>query len=253
LFYGIFHPQVIFNFLFGIVTEIAEFHKRCGGPLKNFNDSEYFREIKKHVFLSKSSFFHSGFGNIHPWEAQVMAELVHFFKPKTLFEIGTFNGFSTLHLAQNSPEDAVIYTLDLPQDKKEILLKHDPFKAYRDVYTMKMNSRRLFHDREEAKKITELFDDTLHFNFFPYYGKMDFVFIDTSHSYQYVKSDTVNAFKMLRPGGMILWHDFDFIHPSVYLLVKEVARQKTVYFIPRTRWALYIHDEENQKRPLNLD
>ena len=32
--HGLLHPEVIFNFLFGVVTEIAEFHKRCGGAVK---------------------------------------------------------------------------------------------------------------------------------------------------------------------------------------------------------------------------
>src|ERR1044071_1525579 len=32
---------------------------------------------------------------------------------KNIFEIGTFHGYTALHLAMNSPEDAVVYTLDL--------------------------------------------------------------------------------------------------------------------------------------------
>lgn len=39
---------------------------------------------------------------------------------------------------------------------------------------------------------------------------MDFVFIDGSHSYEYVLNDSKQAIKMLRNGkGVILWHDYD--------------------------------------------
>ncbi len=40
---------------------------------------------------------------------------------------------------------------------------------------------------------------------------MDFVFIDASHTYEYVLSDSRAALKLLRRGGgtkVILWHDY---------------------------------------------
>ena len=38
---------------------------------------------------------------------------------------------------------------------------------------------------------------------------MDFAFIDGSHSYDYVASDTRNVLKMMNhKKGVILWHDF---------------------------------------------
>ena len=35
------------------------------------------------------------------------------------------------------------------------------------------------------------------------------MFVDGSHSYEYVLSDTEAAWKMVKPGGLILWHDYD--------------------------------------------
>ena len=38
---------------------------------------------------------------------------------------------------------------------------------------------------------------------------MDFVFVDASHAYDHVLSDSINALKMLRNGvGIIAWHDY---------------------------------------------
>jgi len=243
LLYGLLHPSVIFNFLFGVVTEIAEFHKRCGGLVKNFKESNIYKDMTDVICFSKSNCLNTGFGTIRPIEAQVLAALVVHLKPKTIFEIGTYTGFSTLHLERNSPSDATIYTLDLPYDKTEIALKNDLNEAHRDIKNINLNERRYFHDDEGGKKIIELFGNSRTFDFSPYYGKIDFIFIDANHSYAYVKSDTENALKMLSNQGAILWHDYDFIHPGVFKLINEIAREKRIFYIERTRYALLINNE----------
>ena len=247
LLYGIFHPQVLFNFLFGVVTEVAEFHKRCGGPVKNFKDSRLYQDICQAVLFPKSNCFNVGFGNIRPMEAQVLGALVQILQPKAIFEIGTYNGFSTLHLAKNSPPNSRVYTLDLSPNvdgnKDSSDLKHDLREAHGDIKTMKANSTRWFHQDECRKKIVELFGDSRHFDFSPYDQNVDLVFIDANHSYSYVKSDTENALKMLSPGGVILWHDYDFIHPGIFSYLNELAQQRKIYYIERTRFALLINNE----------
>jgi len=50
------------------------------------------------------------------------------------------------------------------------------------------------------------------------------VFVDAGHTYRYVKSDTEKALKMLRPGGVILWHDYmQLLHPDVVQCLCEKA------------------------------
>jgi predicted O-methyltransferase YrrM len=243
LLYGLFHPSVIFNFSFGVVTEIAEFHKRCGGVVRNFKGSKVYQDMTGALCFAKSNCLNAGFGTIRPIEAQVLAALVMHLKPGTIFEIGTYTGFSTLHLARNSPFDATIYTLDLPYDKTEITLRNDLNEAHRDIKNINLNEKRYFHADEERKKIVELFGDSMTFDFSPYFGKMDFIFIDANHSHAYVKSDTENALKMLSDRGVILWHDYDFIHPGVFKVINEAAKTKRIYYIERTRYALFINRE----------
>lgn len=243
LLYGLLHPSVVFNFLFGVVTEIAEFHKRCGGKVKNFKESRIYSEITKTLRFSQSNCLNADFGTVRPTEAQVLASLVSFLKPKTIFEIGTYTGFSTLHLKRNAPCDAVIYTLDLPRDKTGIILKNDLNEAHRDIKNIDLNEGRYFHEDDDNGNIIELFGDSRGFDFSPYYGKIDFVFIDANHSYTYVKSDTQNALKMLTARGVILWHDYDFIHPGVFRFINEIAREKKIFYIERTRYALLINGE----------
>ena len=243
--YGIFHPSVIFNFLFGVVTEIAEFHKRCGRRVKNFKESKTYKDIITTVRFSQSNCLNADFGTVRPIEAQVLASLVSYLKPGTIFEIGTYTGFSTLHLKRNAPSDSIIYTLDLPPDKTGIVLKNDLNEAHRDIKNINLNERRYFHNDNDRKTIIELFDDSMIFDFSPYFGKIDFIFIDANHSYAYVKSDTENALKMLSSHGAILWHDYDFIHPGVFRLINEIAREKKIFYIERTRYALLV-DSESQ-------
>ena len=131
-----------------------------------------------------------------------------------------------MHFEENASADTIVYTLDLPQDKTGIKLKNDLSEAHRDIKNINMNAPRQFHGRSKEGRIVELSGDSMSFDFSPYRGKMDFVFIDASHSYPYVKADTKNAFKMLSPQGIILWHDYDFIHPGVFRVVNEIAQEK---------------------------
>lgn len=239
--YGLLHPGVIFNFLFGVVTEIAEFHKRCGGLVRNFKETKMYRDILQKNYFPKSNCFNAGFGNVRPMEAQVIATLAAHFKPKTVFETGTYDGFSTLHFEENAPADAVVYTPDLPRDRTGIKLKNALSEAHRDIKNINMNASRQFHGKSKQGRIIELFGDSMTFDFPPYYGKMDLVFIDANHSYSYVKVDTKNAFKMLSPQGIILWHDYGFIHPGVFRLVNEIAKEKKVFYIERTRFAIFFN------------
>lgn len=68
--------------------------------------------------------------------------------------------------------------------------------------------RYIFENCKAASKITCLFGDSATFNFSSFYEKVDFFFIDGAHSYEYVRSDTLNALKCCHQGSVIAWHDF---------------------------------------------
>ena len=55
-------------------------------------------------------------GNVTLLELLVLSRLVRERQPQSLFEIGTFDGRTTLALAMNADTDAIVYTLDLPQN-----------------------------------------------------------------------------------------------------------------------------------------
>lgn len=89
-----------------------------------------------------------------------------------------------------------------------------------------------FKGQPEASRIEPLTGDSATFDFGPYLGKMDAIFIDASHSYSYVKADTEAALKMLSPQGTILWHDYP-AYPGIFAYLNELgaALDRKIYHI----------------------
>jgi predicted O-methyltransferase YrrM len=142
-------------------------------------------------------------GNVSVTELLVLATLVRRVQAKRIFEIGTFDGRTTLNFAANAP-DAEVHTLDLPQDQQSALT----IKIGDEKYIEKPKSGSRFVGTAEASRIVQHFGDSATFDYTPFVGMMDFVFVDGAHSTEYVQSDTEKALQMLRPGGIIAWHDY---------------------------------------------
>src|ERR1019366_6589079 len=56
-------------------------------------------------------------GNVSALELIILAKIAHLVQARMVFEIGTFDGRSTLNLAANSSDDARVYTFDLPPEQ----------------------------------------------------------------------------------------------------------------------------------------
>jgi predicted O-methyltransferase YrrM len=162
-------------------------------------------------------------GNLTTKEVIVINHLVKTYDPKRIFEIGTFNGRTTLNLALNSRPDTEVFTLDLLDERAD---RSEPdverpigkYKRQTDVGRLFLES-----DFPEAKKIVQLFGDSAAFDFSPYYGNIDFVFVDGSHEYEYVRKDTDTALMLLRDRkGVIVWHDYDYVFPGVVKALNEL-------------------------------
>lgn len=176
-------------------------------------------------------------GGISHLELYLICAIVRHIKAKNMFEIGTFDGTTTLHLALNSEADARIFTLDLPQslisDTKFALLESDK------IYIDKSQPGERFKGLDLEHKIEQLLGDSATFDFSPFYQKMDLVFVDGSHQYEYVKVDSENAFKMLRPGGVIIWHDY-ITFDGVTKFVEELSHEESLYHIKDTSLVIFI-------------
>jgi len=151
-------------------------------------------------------------------------------QPKTIFEIGTFNGYSAYEFALNSPDDAKIYSLDLSPDGRPTL---NTTSSDDSIIKGRFAETCAFHETSQEKKIKLLFGDSATFDFSPYHGLVDLFFIDGAHSYDYVRSDTLNAIKCCHPGSVIAWHDFGrFGVNGVSRWLKQFSKEHEVYSVP---------------------
>jgi predicted O-methyltransferase YrrM len=172
-------------------------------------------------------------GNVSLLELIVLNHFVAARAPNVIFELGTFDGRTTINLAANAPDEAIIYTIDLPQsrlDQAQFELDPEDHK-----YISKEKSGVRFIDTAEATKIIQLIGDTANFDFSKWYGRVDFVFVDASHSAPYVRNDTEVACKLVggRP-GLIVWHDYNG-WPGVTEVLEEYQRSD-----PRFRNMAYV-------------
>lgn len=160
-----------------------------------------------------------------------MCMLCQILKPRTIFEIGTLRGTSALHWAGNAP-DADVYTLDL-SPKSSLALAVTAMD--RHIINDHANTQHMaFEGRPEANRIHCLYGDSATFDFSPFFGKVDLFFIDGSHSYDYVRNDTLLALKCCKAGSVLAWHDYGRVGLNgVSRWLHEFARQgRVIYRVP---------------------
>lgn len=181
-------------------------------------------------------------GNISIIELFVINLLIKSFNPSSMFEMGTFDGRTTLNMACNSSREARIWTIDLLRNKiDETALPIVPLER---KFIDKNTSGSRYLGSEDRKKISQLYGDTATYDFSPFFSSIDFVFIDASHSYEYVLHDSKTALKLLRDGkGVIVWHDYaiwDGVTRAVNDLYSMTVEYKNVRHIAGTSLACLI-------------
>ncbi len=159
--------------------------------------------------------------------------LCRMLEARTIFEIGTLRGYTALHFALNSPADATIFSLDLPLDRPgggrlaTTVVDDAHIDEHRAVRSY------CFDGTEVAHKVRCLFGDSATFDYSPSAGRVDLFFIDGAHSYEYVRSDTVNALACCHPGSVIAWHDFGRVGVNgVTRWLREFSAGRRVYAVP---------------------
>ena len=177
--------------------------------------------------------------SISLYEAMVLGVLVKKLQPNAIFEIGTGDGYSALIMAENSPTNVKILTLDLLDSNVGNHARIDKEAAEEThaagVGRLVMNN----------PKVELLAGDSTQFDFTPFENSIDLVFIDGAHDKNTVQRDTESAFKLLRKGGTIIWHDTDAVHNGVFSVVKALAGKLPIKSIQSTRFAVLKNVDAN--------
>src|SRR5687768_16369891 len=114
----------------------------------------------------------------------VLGSILRSERAKFVYEIGTSFGVTSYNIAPNLPENGLVYTLDLPPVSPDV-------RAVDTKYRVASSDRKMiFADRRERRflrspvegKVRQLYGDSATFDYGPYLGTCDVVFVDGSHA-----------------------------------------------------------------------
>ncbi|HVX07913.1 class I SAM-dependent methyltransferase [Humibacter sp.] len=138
--------------------------------------------------------------SLHAPDQLVLQAIIAGRSVRTAFEIGTFNGGTTRLIAEALPEDGRIWTLDLPPQSFDDTQKPQGFQG--------SQVGAAYRGSPAEAKIEQILADSATFDPTPYTGRCDLVLVDGAHDYEHGVADTITAFELVAPGGLILWDDF---------------------------------------------
>lgn len=197
----------------------------------------------------------SDIGSVTLLEASALVSLIKLVRPRKIFEFGTFLGYSTALLVENSASDCAVYSLDLGDTH----VADKPLEAFaradltrdgdiNDEYLRGAQGARGPHyttglaaaDRARLHLLqgdSRRFDPAAH----GLDGAVDLVFVDGGHDTETITADTANARRMIGDSGVIVWHDFaSGIHSDVTSFVNALAEREPVVCIQHTMLAIAL-------------
>jgi predicted O-methyltransferase YrrM len=175
-------------------------------------------------------------------EACHLAAIAKFAKARNVLEIGTYDGNTALVLAANIEAGGSVVTVDLPPDFRP----EDRGSLVHTEGELNLTPRdqlaRQHKTHELGARVRQVYGDSAKLDWATLGGPFDLIFIDGSHLEAYVRSDSENAMRHLRPGGIILWHDYG-LFPAVSKVVDSIAREARtmqVHVLEGTRLAIGV-------------
>ena len=175
------------------------------------------RHGKRHWYVQRATTFRNDLSSLTGWDAKIvhaqtfddfaasqklaeireLLERISQLKAKRVLEIGSFQGGTLGLFAQAAAHDAQILSLDL--NFTDHRLHSFPKLALpgQIITCHKADS----HSQETLKYVVHWLDSEL----------LDVLFIDGDHSYDGVKADYEMYAPLVRPGGLIAFHD---VHPD---------------------------------------
>jgi len=136
----------------------------------------------------------------NPIEIENLYDAVCQLRPRRALEIGTAKGGSLYLWCQAAADNATLVSVDLPggdfgggYDQRRVPLYQRFAKKAQTLHLLRADS----HQPESLVQVKSLFGNQ----------PIDFAFIDGDHTYEGVKQDFEEYGPLVRPGGLIAFHD----------------------------------------------
>lgn len=232
------------SFFVGTISTLLFYSKTLAnkGRLEQKNPDEIFKSNRKYEIKIDTDCYFWGNDPSYVKDIITLCLITKLIDAKNIFEIGTLDGYTALHFAQNSSENTRVYTLDLPPDGSETPSLRSTVidEAHQKRHSIVKKYR--FQIPGITEKVVTLFGDSAKFDYTSYLKKIDLFFIDGDHSYEYVKSDTEKALECVREGGIIVWHDYGRmgVNGVTKWLHELNAKGCKIYSVPGSSLAYYI-------------
>lgn len=128
----------------------------------------------------------------------------------TLFEFGTCTGKTAYLWSRNAPNNATITTITLAPSQQQQYVKgpNDTIEDTKFALSESAFEQFLYSGTPHADRVKQLYGDSKQFDETPFLSWADLVFVDGSHAQSYVESDSAKAMRIVKPGGLVLWHDY---------------------------------------------
>jgi predicted O-methyltransferase YrrM len=172
-------------------------------------------------------------------EASILAVLAT--DAMRMFEFGTCTGKTTYLWARNQPPDGRVTTLTLAPDQLAAYQVADGDEAFALEHARIESAFTHFRytGTDVESHVEQLFGDSKIFDESAYVDQCDVVFVDGSHAHSYVVSDSAKALRMVRPGGIVLWHDYNSATKGVFRALNELSKRLPLVHLRGTDLVAY--------------
>jgi predicted O-methyltransferase YrrM len=169
-------------------------------PSRSFWQARNFFKIDKHPYKLACDTIEDRITLQRKWELIAFLNMVADLRPKTILEIGTYKGGNLRCMAAVCPDDSYFISLDMPggtfgggySAEEAAAFKHF-LKPTQRLDCIRMDS----HAAEALEAVkTKLIDKPI-----------DLLFVDGDHSENGVRDDFLLYAPLVRPGGLIAFHD----------------------------------------------
>jgi hypothetical protein len=153
--------------------------------------------------------------SVHPHELMILAHVVHYMRPARVVEFGTAEGRTALNLALHLPPGGEVITLDYP-----------PVPGKTEVGYF-------YWEQPLKSKIKQIFSGVEDWDSTPYRATAEIIFCDACDQLPGLASEITQAFRLIKPGGVIFRHDYGSAEGPT-LFWNRISRELPVHHLEGT-------------------